>query len=251
MKSIVPYTKEIKFSNKLAEICSISLEPNINIGESEIEGCFVISGEYKSHKISVNKDSFNYELPFTVDVTEAIKESIEFEVTDFTYEIMPNDVLKVDIEFSVTADDIVEVEEEKEVIIEEKMKEDIEKEKKEEEVMSRKEITEELTDLLEEDVKEDLLTPEEDISLILDEIEEKENEEEVERLDQESANMILNSASEKEDEFTTYYIHIVKTGDTIESIVVDYQTDIETLKKYNILEELNVGDKIIIPSLDE
>ncbi len=242
MKSIVPYTKEIKFASKIAEICSISLEPEINIGDTEIEGKFVISGEYKSHKISVNKDSFNYELPFSVDVTDKIKDSIEFEVTDFTYEIVDESILKVDIEFSVTAEEKIE----EEPLIKE-------------EVMSREEMEEEITDLLENKEVEEILEPtidiDNDISLILDEVSKEEVEEENsiedERLDQESADMILNTANEKEDEFTTYYIHLVKTGDTIESIIANYQTDLETIKKYNMLEELNIGDKIIIPSKDE
>lgn len=218
MKSIVPYIKEIQFDSKLAEICSISLEHEMHINDTEIEGNFIISGEYKSHEVSVNKENFSYKLPFSVDVTDnIIKESIDFEITDFTYDIVDEDTLRVDIEFSVTAMEEEKVENNRDAIIEE------------------------INELFLED-KEELETEEVDFEI---------HDDEDSRLDQESANLILNSASNKDDEYTTYFIHLVKPGDTIESIVATYQTDISVIKKYNSIDNINVGDKIIIPSLDE
>lgn len=225
MKSIVPYTKEIKFDSKLAEICSISLEHEMEVTDNEIEGNFIISGEYKTHEVSMNKEPFNYKLPFSIDVTDSIiKESIDFEITDFTYDVVGDNTLKIDIEFSVSA---------------------MEEEKDEEEVMGRELNIDEITDFLleqEETVEEKV---EEDISSV--QIEEKTED----RLDQESADLILNSAGDKDDEYTTYYIHVVKSGDTLESIVSTYQTDLSILKQYNTIDNINVGDKIIIPSIDE
>lgn len=243
MKSIVPYTKEIKFNSKLAEICSISLEHELQVNDNEIEGNFIISGEYKSHEISVNKENFLYKLPFSIDVTDnLIKDSIDFEITDFTYEIVDDDILKVNIEFSVTA-----------------------MEEENEEGIDREAMIEEINDLFldsdnNEEVVEDRVSEIESVKEI-EEIEEKEevieNEkidnakaEEV-RLDKESSELILDSASKKEDEYTTYFIHIVKQEDTIESIISTYQTDLPTLKRYNVIDNINIGDKIIIPSLDE
>ena len=240
MKSIVPYTKEIRFDSKLAEICSISLEPELDINNTSVEGNFIISGEYKAHEVSVNKEEFTYKLPFSVDVTDNIlKDSIEFEVTDFTYEILGDNILKVDIEFSVSAEEMAleEIEEEAE-------------EEKEEEV-NREAMIEEINDLLEE--TEENRENEKEIEIEKNILEEKEDAPIIEekRLDQESADLILNSATDKEDEYTTYSIHLVKPGDTIESIIATYQTDLTILKQYNILENLNVGDKILIPSIDE
>jgi LysM repeat protein len=218
MKSIVPYSKEIKFNSKIAEICSISLEHELNISDSDIEGNFIISGEYRAHEVSVNKDEFTYKLPFSVDVTdEVLKESIDFEITDFTYEVIGDDTLKVNIEFCVTADE----------------KEGSEEQPNDE---FREAIVEEVNDLFlneESDAKEEAKEKEDD------------------RLDKESEELILNSATNKESEYTTYNIHIVKNGDTIESIIAMYQTDITTLKNYNNIDNINIGDKIIIPSLDE
>lgn len=228
MKSIVPYSKEIKFDSKISEICSISLEHEMHINESELEGNFIVSGEYKSHAISVNKESFNYKLPFSIEVTDnIIKESIDFEITDFNYEVLNDNTLKVDIEFSVTA---MENEEEDEDLTE---------------LLDRELVIDEINESLDE--KE--ITEEENKENQKETLEKSEDNEE--RLDPESAELILNSASNKDDEYTTYYIHLVKEGDTIESIVSNYQTDLTILKRYNNIETLTIGDKILIPTIDE
>lgn len=228
MKSIVPYTKEIEFSSKIAEICSISLEHELNIEESSIEGNFIVSGEYKSHEVSVNKETFQYKLPFSIDVTDnIIKESIEFEITDFTYEVLNDSILKVDIEFSVAA---LEKEPEEEIVEE-----------------TREAVIEEINNMFLEDEMKNIEEVEEN-PINTSEID---SEEEKDRLEKESEELILSSASSKEDEFATYHIHIVKSGDTVESICTTYQTDINTLKNYNNVESINIGDKIIIPYLDE
>ena len=221
MKSIVPYTKEIAFDSKIAEICSISLEHELDCGETSIEGNFIVSGEYKSHEVSVNKEAFSYKLPFTLEVTEnVIKNSIDFEITDFTYEVVADSKLQVNIEFCVTAEEMEIVED----IVEEPVAEDMEE-----------------IDLEKEEIRESVL---EEINTLFP-------EEEEERLEDESENIILNSMQEKETEFATYHIHIVKTEDSIESICAMYNIDVNTLKEYNNVESVNIGDKLVIPWLDE
>jgi LysM repeat protein len=207
MKSIVPYSKEIKFNSKIAEICSISLEHELNVNADNIEGNFIVSGEYKALDVNVNSDKFSYKLPFFLEVTDNIlKDSIEFEITDFTYEIISDDTLKVNIEFCVSASEVEDNSDE----------------------LRKEAIVSEVNDLFlkEEDITDD-------------------------RLDKESEELILSSTTDKDNEYTTYNIHIVKNGDTIESIVSMYETDIATLKNYNNIENINIGDKIIIPSVDE
>ncbi|MCI9280245.1 MAG: LysM peptidoglycan-binding domain-containing protein [Bacilli bacterium] len=232
MQSIVPYTKEIQFKSRIFEICSISLEHEINPSDSEITGNFIISGEYKSHEVSVNKEEFNYKLPFHLEVTDTIdKNSIQFEITDFNYQVVNEDTLKVDIEFQVSATTIEPVRiEEREAISE-----------------IKKEVIEDIDDLFHE---------EEIVSAPIEErieVEEKEETPETieERLEEEQAEVVLDSAIEKEDEYMTYHIHIVSETDTLESLIATYETDIDTLKEYNQMDSLNIGDKIIIPSKDE
>lgn len=229
MQSIVPYTKEIQFKSKIFEICSISLEHEINSSDTEITGNFIISGDYKSHEVSVNKEAFNYKLPFHLEVTDTIdKNSLQFEITDFNYQVISEDTLKVDIEFQVSATTI----------------EPVKIEEREEIPEIKKEVIEDIDELFHKEEIENA-SPEE-----RPEIEEiKENTEE--RLEEEQAEVVLDSATEKEDEYMTYHIHIVSETDTLESLVATYETDIDTLKEYNQIDVLSIGDKIIIPSKDE
>ena len=48
--------------------------------------------------------------------------------------------------------------------------------------------------------------------------------------------------------FVTYKVYIVKEDDTIEKVLDKYKIDKETLSLYNKIEELKVGDKLIIPN---
>ena len=48
----------------------------------------------------------------------------------------------------------------------------------------------------------------------------------------------------------TYKVYIVKEEDTIEKIYEKYKVNRELLEKYNNLNEIKLGDKIIIPSND-
>ena len=49
------------------------------------------------------------------------------------------------------------------------------------------------------------------------------------------------------EEYRTYKVYIVREGDTLESIVQRYGISREELEQYNDLNEINLGDKIIIP----
>lgn len=105
MKNIVPFIKEIKFDDKIAEVTSISLEEDYSATSDTIDGYFKVFGEYKSHELSVNKEEFSYDLPFSVDLTEnIIPDTLKFEVTDFSYDILNDNILKVNIEFMINAD---------------------------------------------------------------------------------------------------------------------------------------------------
>ena len=117
MNCVIPYTKEIVFKTKIAEISSISLEHEMNINDTELLGNFIVSGDYKSHELSVNKEEFSYTLPFSIEITENIDlDTIDFSITDFSYEIKGDNTLKVFIEFSVLAS-------EKEIVIPESKEE--------------------------------------------------------------------------------------------------------------------------------
>jgi len=231
MNTKIPFTKDITFEKKVSEITSISLEHEIKVLDGVLKGNFIVSGEFRSHEVSINKEAFLYKLPFSVDVTDKIvKESVDFEITDFTYEILGDNLLKVNIEFMVTADEIEEIKEENEMV---------EEEEREEESQEKEEVRE--------------AEIEEIHQMFLEEPQEKEMPEEMEdtRLDQQSEELILDTAGTTESEYVTYHIHIVSEEDTLESIVAMYQTDSDTLKRYNGVDTIAVGDKLLIPCLDE
>ena len=48
-------------------------------------------------------------------------------------------------------------------------------------------------------------------------------------------------------DYITYKVCIVRENDTIESIIDKYNTTLDNIKKYNVINDLRVGDKIIIP----
>ena len=105
MKSVVPFTKDILFKSKIAEITSISLEHELDVKEDSVTGNFIISGDYKSHEVSVNKEEFLYKLPFSVELTENIDlNTFNFEILDFYYDVIDNDTLRINIEFEVKAE---------------------------------------------------------------------------------------------------------------------------------------------------
>lgn len=223
MNCIIPFTKDIKFKTNIAEILSISLEHDFTANPEEVLGNFTISGDYKSHEVSVNKDHFEYVLPFSVNMTTKIdEESVNFEVEDFTYEIIDNDILRVNIEYSINASEIKE-------------------EPKEEELFKRVEEPE--LDKILEEIETDREEPKEEV---------KEVKEDEERdITDEAKNTILDSINNTDDAYVTYHIHEMKETDTIESICIKYNTSKNIIGDYNDIENLVIGDKIIIPEVNE
>ena len=227
MKSVIPFTKDILFKSKIADITSISLEHEINIDDGEVKGNFIVSGEYKTHSVSINKEKFEYKLPFNVEITEDIDlDTLNFEIVDFYYDVVDNDVLRVNIEFEVSAKS--------------KVKEEI-KEIEEERIIEFEEPSREIKETaLEENILENVdatISKKEDMDEEKIEVQKK---------------TIINSISDCEDEYTTYNVHIVRQMETIESISQNYNVPVEIIKEYNNIDSINIGDKIIIPKeIDE
>ena len=99
IKSIILYECDLKLNNKVSEVTSISLEHNEKIDNDEINGNFVISGDYKTHIISVNKEKFEKIFPFSVELpSNVVLDSVKFDINDFTYEIKDDDTLNFKIE---------------------------------------------------------------------------------------------------------------------------------------------------------
>ena len=82
--------------------------------------------------------------------------------------------------------------------------------------------------------------------------EENKQEELFERVeDDDTLEDILESINEQDESFVTYHIHIMQENDTIDTICTKYNTTSNILNEYNDLSTVAIGDKLIIPDLNE
>jgi len=240
MKSIIPYTKECAFNGTVAEITSISLEHDTRIENGELVGNFLVSGDYKAHEISINKEAFEFSLPFAIELAENLdRSSIEFEINDFTYELLNQGTLKVNIEFSISAEEsiIEEVEEIRTADIFESVEDELEDPFEQLMQEASPEVVE-TTVILEED--EEAPVVEENV------LEDRNVVDEVE-------NTVVDSIKSDEDSYITYNIHIIRENENLEMLASLYNSNIEEFAKYNDIANVVVGSKILIPQekLDE
>ena len=236
---IVPYEKEITFNTKIAQISSISLEYEANVLGSDLSGDFIVSGEYKIHEVSVNKEPFKYRLPFSISLDDdLIRDSLKYDIYNFTYEVKDEDTLKVNIEFLLEGE-VVEKMPEPEVKVEETKKESDKEEKERNINVTNNELDALLNQI---DIKEKEADKKVEIT---NNIEIKDNKVD----NSKNEEMILNNALNASNTYVTYHIHVVGENDTIDSIINNYKISKEILSEYNDLSSLNIGDKILIPEL--
>lgn len=62
---------------------------------------------------------------------------------------------------------------------------------------------------------------------------------------------LFDNFDDSNETFSTYRVCIVKENDNIESIVLKYNITKEILEQYNDITQIKIGDKLIIPSLNE
>lgn len=239
MNCKIPFTKDIDLERKIFEITSISLEHEIKIEDNTLKGNFIVSGDFKSHEVSVNKEAFSYVLPFEIDLLENIDaDSVEFMIDDFTYEVVDSSILRVNIDFNVVGN-ILEVQEEEE----------------------KEEIFRDATELFKEQEEEILdIKTEEEVNTKKEEMVEEEKEEikdedvrleENQGIEKKVEDTIINSISGAEEEYATYHIHMVSDGESVETICTMYNSNVNILSEYNDLTSLTEGDKLIIPDKNE
>lgn len=218
MNCIIPFTKDINFKTNIAKILSVSLEHEYTANPMEVLGNFTISGEYKVHEVSINKESFEYVLPFSVNLTKEIDiNSVDFDIVNFTYEVVDDDTLRVNIEYSINA---IELPEEKEEV-----------------------TIDELLDEIDEDVRAEIEEEKEDVKEEKEEVLETDNRD----ITDEAKETILNSINKDDNTYVTYHVHIMSETDTIEAICLKYNVTESILKEYNDLTTIGVKDKVIIP----
>lgn len=213
MEKIVPFKRDISFENKIAEIRSISLEHTYEIQNNLISGTFIISGNYKLTDTSTNVDPFKFEIPFDISIDSRYElNKATVDINDFFYELINNEVLSVSITLII---DNLEEKEEREM----------------EEIQEEKQGVEEIKPVSYENAEKD------------DEAEEVKTA----SISPETVKSIFDNMDENEG-YVVYKVHIVTENDTIESIMEKYDVTKEALEAYNDLNDLKIGDKLIVPA---
>lgn len=220
MKQTIPFTKDITFKTKIGDLTSISLDNDLTLkGEDLIVGNFYIKGAYKLTKASSLTEEYSYKIPCEIAISDDYDTfDSTIDIDDFRYEIINDEILRVNI--VVVIDNLVKkekVEEEEVRCIEpEPIKLDIQEEKLEEiKFNENKEVGRDNLDLM-------------NIAL--------ENKNNIVKLDK------------NEEKYLTYSVYLVREEDTLELIMNKYKVTKEELSDYNDIENFSAGMKLVIPS---
>lgn len=228
MRKTISFKKELTFKTKVCEITSISLEHIIKEQDDDvISGEFLINGEYKMTEGSINKEKYDFKLPFDIALNSNYDiESIKLDIDNFYYEILNNEILKVTIDLLLEA-------KEKEIIPEPVR------------VLPKKELSE-LENEIENDIDNSIITIENNNNIIENTMKEFEQEEVI-NTNININNNVFDNINDNET-YKAYYVYIVKEDDTIDKILDRYKITKEDLENYNNIENIKPFDKIVIPT---
>ena len=240
MKQIIPFQKELLFKTKVSEITSISLEHTLSLtNDDTITGSFHISGDYKMTEGSINREKFNFELPFEITLNDKyVKDKMIIDIDNFYYELVNNESLKVNIDVYIEG----EQQKEEPVIIEEK-----EERKEEPEVEEKKEHIEETREIINNEIEEKI----KDIEELDESVQFQKKDKYYLEEDEKDPEFNLFDNMDNSDTYVTYHVYIVKEGDTLDKIIEKFGVTTEDISLYNNLEELKTGTKLIIPNKNE
>lgn len=237
MNSIIPFKKNIIFKTKINEITDISLTHDYKILDNMIEGELYLSGTYKMTEASLINEEYYYNIPFSIALSDRInKDTINLKLESFDYKI-DGDTLSLSVNLEMEAEEILKEEKEDDRNL----------------LDSFNDFKDELVEKLglekeTEDKKEELKELEEK-----EELKDEENKEEKVEVKESNTKVedgtidgLLSNLDDKSS-YITYKVHIVRNGDTIETISDKYNVSIDNIKEYNNVETINVGDKILVP----
>ena len=209
MKKIIPFIKELEFNNNIKDIISISLEHNLYINDNLILGDFMITGEYKTDDISITTKEFDFKIPVDITLDDKYNlDNVKIDIDNFYYEIVKDNTLMVHID--VLLDNLI--------CIPEKKKEEI------------------------------VVNEYDNIPLEREIVEAVDIDEENNNNNNNVINDIQSNFLDNKDCYITYKVHIMRDNDTIDSILASYNIEKEELEKYNDLNNITIGSKLIIPS---
>lgn len=274
MKKIVPFNNVLEFSTDVKEITAISLEHDINKTPDMISGVFYITGEYKIAEGLLEKEKFNFELPFDIALSNNYRQdSLIVDIDDFRYDLISDKSLKVNIDLYVDGEieetplneisndslDFFDREEleELEIVDDLGLTEEngvvLDKiEPKIESIYQDKEETEEESneELCEENNQEFTEVEPERIELLKEMLTNDKGEENMPyelNINNENENNNLFDTN-TEEKYVTYRVYKVEENDTLDTIITKYNVTKEMLMDYNNIENILPGDKLIIPT---
>ena len=230
MKKIVPFNNVLTFDTDVYEITAISLEHDINTESDSIGGTFHITGEYKPMEGEIRKEPFSFDLPFDIALGCNYKlDTMEVDIDDFRYELVAKNKLKVNIDLYIDGK-----------VVEEPPKEEPPKsdnqERTDENVVPISSEIQEKLDLLDQMLKNE---------------NNSEETETVEVTENDNQKNTLFSGFNEEEKYVTYRVYCVLENDNLDKILEKYNISKEELAKYNNIEGIKPGDKLIIPSDDK
>ena len=259
MKQIISFEKEIAFKTMIGEVTSISLEHTLSFqGPSTISGDMIVSGTYKMTEASTLEEDFQYAIPVDIMLTKELEEdNRSITIHNFTYDIRNEDTLHLYIDVLVKGREVIELEEDEEEVIEPVREEQpkIDEEQKEDTTNDNKEL---LTDIeVEESQKviDNIINTDKKEEVVIEDKKEEpviknDTKEEVKTTtDTKVMNSIFSAFANTEETYTTYSVYLLRENDSVENIIENYGVTREELSYYNDLDNLNVGSKIIIPTV--
>lgn len=276
MKKLVPFTKEIEFKTMISKVTSISLEHTLRVEKDNlISGYFILEGTYKMTQASQIDEEFSYKIPVDIELDEKYDTSnITLDIDDFTYEVIDEEKMKLNITLCI--DNI----EEKEVVLPvEDVIEDFDALELEDKNSGNRESKNDgvLDDLfldtskkvpLEFDSKKEIVEEESEQNntdnTTINNAESVETSNELIYEDNASNNTnndtnkpqmvnnnvssIFSSFKDNIETYKTYSVYIMKEEDTIDVVLQKYGVTREDLEEYNDMSDIKTGSKIIVPS---
>lgn len=230
MNEKIPFKKDIIFKSAIGEITDISLTHDYSIKEDVVEGVFYLSGKYKMTQASVIEEEFFYDIPFSIALGQRIdKSTINIKIDSFNYKIK-DDVLSVDMTLNMEF-------------------ENMEERKEESITIDDADIVESVIEA-EDESKNDDGVLESDDNVILSESDLEDvniiNSENI--ITNEETNNILDFTKNNiGDNYAAYKVVMMRNDFTIEDILNKYNITLDELKLVNDMDNVTVGDNIIIP----
>lgn len=236
VNKIIPFTNVITLKEEFDEIKKIALDDTLKLDEPYlIKGDLIVRGCYLKGEI---EEDFSYEMPVEIAIDSKYDTSkCSIAIDDFYYEIINEQSIRVKIDLIL--DDLFYSEQEME--------------KKEINLVDdRNDYDDYYTEIgyheTEKNMLENvLLTKKETLDTDDLKVEAKSSKE-----SQFDFNELMKAeTSDQDKEYSIYRVYVVNENDTLEFIMDKYQVSKEALMLYNDLEKMQIGTKLIIPSIDE